>query len=140
MASATGRGIRVPVSIDLVTEDCCNCHVLFAFPEDLKRKRLEDGSTFYCPNGHAQHYTGETMEQMRKRLEREAANAKADRDWYEEQLRGTERSRNALRGVVTRQRNRAIAGSCPFGCRRHFTNLQRHVASKHPGEKLEGEE
>jgi hypothetical protein len=30
-------------------------------------------------------------------------------------------------------------GACPFGCRRHFANLERHVATKHGGQQLEAE-
>jgi len=32
---------------------------------------------------------------------------------------------------LTKVRNRIRAGICPF-CTRHFTDLERHVASKHP--------
>lgn len=35
------------------------------------------------------------------------------------------------KGVVTRTRNRIANGVCPC-CDRSFTNLQRHMASKHP--------
>lgn len=38
---------------------------------------------------------------------------------------------NAYKGNVTKLKKRASAGLCPC-CNRHFTNLQRHIASKHP--------
>lgn len=133
--------LRQEITVTLYVSNCANCGILFGIPEDYETKRREDHASFYCPNGHSLSFArGETKEQMRKRLEREAANARQDAEWYRERLGETERSRNALRGVVTRQRNRAHAGACPFGCRRHFANLERHVATRHPGEKLEGEE
>lgn len=34
---------------------------------------------------------------------------------------------------------RHVGGTCPFGCRRHFVDLERHVTTKHPDGKLDGE-
>ena len=36
---------------------CCNCGLDFAMPECRYDKLLDTGDTFYCPNGHAQHFS-----------------------------------------------------------------------------------
>lgn len=118
----------------LITIDCYKCGVLFGMPDSLNRECLRDHSrNFYCPNGHGQVYAGETEEQKLKRrvkwAEDSAASARARADQAEASLRTT-------KGHVTRLRNRARAGVCPFGCKRHFTDLERHVASKHAGQEL----
>lgn len=43
---------------DLVLTElnCCDCTVRFAVTKTFENRRRKDGRTFYCPNGHAQHY------------------------------------------------------------------------------------
>lgn len=36
---------------------CCDCGTIFAMDETLKELREKDGETFFCPNGHGQHFT-----------------------------------------------------------------------------------
>lgn len=51
----TLRTLTLSTSVDLTTEECCNCGVLFAMPADLRKQLLADHSrSFYCPNGHGQ--------------------------------------------------------------------------------------
>lgn len=66
------RGTAINVGIQLVTEDCCVCGVLFAFPTTLRQQLADDHSRgFYCPNGHRQFYMGKTdAEKERERVER----------------------------------------------------------------------
>ncbi len=44
---------------------CCNksCLTPFAMTAAMKAARLKDKATFYCPSGHAQHFTAETTEE-----------------------------------------------------------------------------
>lgn len=110
---------------------CGVCGIVWGMPEawlDIKRK---DGEGWYCPNGHQWHWSGETEEgrlrrtlkQERERSGRLAAN-----------LDQTKASLNATKGHVTRLRKRVSAGVCPVqGCKRHFKDLERHIASQHPG-------
>ena len=37
--------------------------------ETLKELRLKDGSSFYCPNGHAQKYTNSQSDQLKEARE-----------------------------------------------------------------------
>ncbi len=38
---------------------CCvdGCGIEFCLPRSVYERRLEDHKTFYCPNGHSQHFT-----------------------------------------------------------------------------------
>lgn len=65
---------------------------------------------------------------------REAGELREYEQFYREQLASERRSAAALRGHITRLKNRIVAGVCPVpGCKRSgFSNVMRHVASKHP--------
>ena len=43
---------------------CCNCGTNFHVDAVLDALRVEDGETFYCPNGHAQNYTDTPKDQL----------------------------------------------------------------------------
>ena len=116
--------------IAMVTEHCCSCGTLFAFTEQFKAERKKTGASWYCPNGHSQHYTESTVERLRKT---QAA--------LEEQQRATTRAKSealALQHQIEAQAKeakrlakRTHAGVCTC-CNRSFTNLRRHMATKHP--------
>lgn len=128
----------------LAIEECCNCHITFAMPEDLKRRCIEDGAnaTFYCPLGHAQHYTRSEVQKLRDKLadekwRREAAQASAEAAQASaraaiDQADAAERSARAYKGAATRIRRRVANGVCPC-CNRTFADLARHMAGQHPG-------
>lgn len=124
----------------LVIQSCYTCQILFAMPDELNQRALENrgphGVEFYCPKGHRQHYVGETdldrerrrAERMRQQWESTAARLVHEQD----QRRATERSNRALRAVNTRTRKRIAKGVCPC-CNRTFANLADHMAHQHPG-------
>jgi hypothetical protein len=111
--------IRQAVTLTSVT--CCSCSVLFAMPEVLRARLQRDGGSFYCPNGHAQHFTQSETTRLRAKLdEAMRTNTQLAADLAAEQR---ERAR------ITK---RVSAGVCPC-CNRSFANLARHMASKHKG-------
>lgn len=109
---------------------CCNCGTPFWMADDLYGYRIADHESFYCPNGHRQHFLGESDAERYKRLLRQAedrvASVRAERDQ-------AEASRRAWKGQTTRLRNRAAAGACPF-CGESVYQMARHVERKHPDE------
>jgi hypothetical protein len=122
--------VAVYSSVSLEPVECYRCSVIFGLPSEFYRHRVEDHKDWYCPNGHSQQFIGETEAEKYKRLfnaakDREAA-ARAERDQVQASL-------TATKGVVTKLRKRAITGTCAF-CHRHFANVERHVANKHPNE------
>lgn len=109
----------------------CWCGIYLAVPRDLYNEAQRDHKKgIHCPLGHTFVFTGDTEAQRLKRelqWERDRlAAVRAERDQAQASL-------SATKGVVTKMRKRAIAGACQF-CHRHFGDLQRHVASKHPDE------
>jgi hypothetical protein len=127
------------MSVSLVVQDCASCGVLFAISDDFDAHRREDGKGFFCPNGHSLIYSPSEAERLRRQLK----DAKRDAEWFRvaeqaerEQRQAAERSASAFKGQATRLRNRAVTGTCAF-CRRHFANVERHVAAQHPGEVAE---
>ena len=101
--------------------------------DTLKRS----SQTFRCPWGHEQHYPlGKSeKEKLQDELERERQrrqSAEQNVEFYSQMQKQAERSAAAYKGQATRLRNRAKAGICPC-CQRHFSQLERHMAAKHPG-------
>ncbi len=117
---------EITTSTKLITEECCACGVIFAMPSSLKDKYLREGGYFYCPNGHAQHYT-ETRE-MKLRHKLEQREAELERTY--ERLDGALKDVTGKKREITRLKNRSHAGVC-IECKRHFVNLERHMKSKH---------
>lgn len=109
----------------LETQECCNCHMVFAMPADFRRRKLNrPGTAFYCPAGHAQHYTGKSAEQKLRDAEaREVA--------LRDQLSAAEADAEATRVRLLRDRHRFANGVCPC-CNRTFDNVRRHMQTKHP--------
>jgi hypothetical protein len=99
-------------------------------------KQMANNTTFYCPNGHGAAFSlGETEEAKMRRERDNALQRVAEWQDYakaEETKRlAAERSAAAARGQVTKIKKRTSAGVCPC-CNRHFTQLERHMGSKHP--------
>lgn len=116
--------------VTLVRETCCECGIMFAMTEEFKKQRKSDGETFYCPNGHGQHYTDTNKKRMaalRRRAEsaeRRAAHLQEQSDHYSYQAR-------AYKGHKTRLKNAITKGKCPC-CGEHFQNLESHMKNQHP--------
>lgn len=126
----------------LITEICCSegCGIMFAWPTDARERALADHFRwFYCPNGHRQHFTGQTEEtRLRQKLQRETeAREAAERRARVAQERVLARNRSiaAYKGALTKMRNRMANGVCPVqGCKRSgFSNVRRHIEMKHDG-------
>jgi hypothetical protein len=105
----------------------CWCGVSHGIPHNLSRRADEDGIDIYCPLGHVWVVKDTETKKLRRALEAEEQRRRAAQDL----LAAEERSHVATRGHLTRARRRAARGVCPC-CHRHFANVERHVASKHP--------
>lgn len=123
---------------------CCQCGCAIHLPTELYNaaKRSPD-IWFWCSYGHRQHFPAGDTELDKVRRERDRLAQKvAEKDdtiareqrWRQdetERREAAERRSAAARGQVTRMKNRAAAGVCPC-CNRTFTQLARHMATKHP--------
>ncbi len=117
------RATYITGTITYVTETCIQCGVGFAMDEDYYNNRRADKKSFYCPNGHAQHYLGETDADKLHR-------ARAQITHLQDQKGAAERSAAAYKGQVTKIKNRVENGVC-IHCDRSFANLRNHMATVH---------
>lgn len=116
------------VEVAIVPVECGNCGITFGLGEAFRDARLDDGQSFYCPNGH--HISWEGANE-KKRLKRQLENAKAYSRHLADQRDAAERSARAYKGVATRTKRRVANGVCPC-CTRTFQNVAAHMAAKHP--------
>lgn len=124
------NGTQQQISTWLVTEECCQCHMLFAMPSDFRRRMLEkkEAGGFYCPQGHLQHFLGQTeVARLKALVEAEQKRT----EWARAQKHRAERQAAAAKGRVTRIKNKIARGECP-SCGKKFQDLTRHMALAHP--------
>jgi hypothetical protein len=110
-------------------QSCCTCGVLFGLTNEQHDQLLKNkGKSFYCPNGHGQHYAGKSeAESLRERLEVQTQVAR-DR----QAALDRERKRSAaLKGENTKIKKRIKGGVCPC-CNRSFVSLANHMKTQHP--------
>jgi hypothetical protein len=124
--------VTFQTSVAMETEECCACGVLFAMTREFRQARLDKGPTltFYCPNGHVQHYTKSRIRELEEQLAAKARELTAARceTLAEKHLREeAERQQAAAQRKLKRTHN----GVCPC-CNRSFVNLRRHMSTKHP--------
>ena len=107
-------------------ETCCHdgCHVTWGMTRAHYESLRDSHAWFYCPNGHAQKYTGKSAEQKLKDAEAREVHLK-------DQLAAATRNEEAARSELLRVRSRIAAGICPC-CRRTFQNVARHMETQHP--------
>ena len=92
------------MNVELREISCVKCKVAFWITAKHEKELRKCHNEFFCPNGHSQYYPQKT----------EAEKAIEERDrykrWYksEQEIKGSlARSNAALRGVVTRMKNKA---------------------------------
>ena len=62
------------MEIEIKRITCCSCGVLFWIEETYYDRLKEKHTSFYCPNGHAQHFTAETDAEKYRKLHQEELN------------------------------------------------------------------
>lgn len=118
----------------LETLTCYSCGVVFAVPSYFKTKRLEDSKSFWCPNGHSQAFVESEVQRLKKQLEEQ----KRSTEWQRARAQRLEKDLQSQKGQMTKLKNRVAKGVCPC-CKRSFQALARHIKTKHPDYKGEGE-
>lgn len=125
------------VAVLMTTIMCCHerCGIVFGVPSWWQHKRREDHTAWYCPNGHQQYFSvqseAEKLKDQVVQLERRNSRLSAEIDQERAATVAAERSRRAVVDQMTRLRNRVQNGVCTE-CNRSFTNLARHMNTKHP--------
>jgi len=122
--------------VSLTTIVCGGCGGVYAITERFRKQCANEGTSWHCP--YCNVGWGYSGNSENARLKKQVANLSAQADRtnahigrLNHELETTERSRAAMKGQVTKMKNRAANGVCPC-CSRTFTNLARHMKSKHP--------
>lgn len=119
----------------LVTETCCKCGVLFAMPSTWQAHFKKNHKSFFCPAGHGQHYTQECEEERLKRhvaqLQTFIEHKDARIQEVINQRESLKHQRDGMKGALRKVSVRVKNGVCPC-CKRTFSCLADHMASKHP--------
>ena len=125
---------KIDAGISLEVRTCPVCFINYALPIELVQRKKREGGDWYCPNGHNLVFTESETDKLRKQLESAKSDAKYwqnRKNEVQQQKDFVERSLAAQKGQVTKLKKRISNGVCPC-CSRHFTNVERHIKTKHP--------
>lgn len=119
-------------TISLTKIDCGSCGGTYAVNERYRADRARDGGGWTCPYckcswGYSQDNENLRLKRELEQKARELTAAKCD-TLREKQLREAAEVREAK---SNRKLRRVHNGVCPC-CKRTFSNLARHMATKHP--------
>lgn len=137
MSIVVNQGTQVVVQTDSYTRTvCCQCSCVFFVPSDLDETLRRTGSSFYCPRGHLLVYNQGKSEIQRVREQLDATQRRctwldASRNEANAARNYAERKNRAVRGVVTKLKQRIASGACPC-CSRRFEDLAKHMLKMHP--------
>jgi ssDNA-binding Zn-finger/Zn-ribbon topoisomerase 1 len=134
---AEGRIVNTVLEfkVQLESTTCPECGVEHAMPSHMLTQKRNNRGSVYCPNGHSAGWSETEAEKLRKQLaakDRELEQQRVNLELARKMRDTAENSARAIKGVLAKVKQRVGQGSCPC-CRRHFTNLRRHMTSKHPG-------
>lgn len=117
-------------TVPMTEMTCGQCHMTYWVPTSFYAQCQEQKphKTFFCPAGHERHFTGESKVDFERRLRQRAEQENAR---LAEAATNADRLRRKVELALKRQQKRAAAGVCPC-CTRTFTNMSRHMKTKHP--------
>jgi hypothetical protein len=101
---------------------CGECGINFAVPDRfyIERRDKNASLSWYCPNGHNRIFKESEADRLRRERDRLAQQLAQKDDAIAERDR-----------KLKRLAKRAAAGTCPC-CQRTFSNMTRHMKTKHP--------
>lgn len=110
----------------------CHCGMKHAIPRVLyKAALLRAGAMeIWCPNGHSWVFRTKKQLDEEAEVRRERDRLRQQIAQKDDEIRETAQKLAKVQKETKRQKARAMAGVCSC-CNRHFTDLQRHMASKH---------
>lgn len=109
-------------------EACISCGVEFCMPSVLRGECVRVGSakSFYCPNGHAMSFSESAADKLRRERDLLRQRVAEKDDEITRQKLAAEKAKKE----TERLKKRIGGGVCPC-CSRHFSNLERHMKTKH---------
>lgn len=118
----------------IVAVSCGVCHVLFGMEKAHHQRASDNGTHFFCPNGHEIWYSETETGRLKRELVREkqrTEQANAEIDSKRHQIRVLDKQVAARKGIATRLKRKLSAGRCPC-CSHKFKELAVHMKTEHP--------
>jgi hypothetical protein len=132
-------GVAVQVDVELHTVNCGCCGGVYAINERYRQKQYQDGGSWTCPYCKVSWGYANNNENAKLKQELAAEKERKERALAEaNQLRASLTAQKAQTTKAKKQLLRTKNGVCPC-CTRSFTNLRRHMATKHPDFAVNGE-
>lgn len=119
------------VTTELIEMQCGTCGVWHSLPKLMHDKCVEEGGFWHCPNGHQRGYDKGTLWAKNQELTKALESERKRKEWAEQNARNELSLREAAERKTAKLQKRVRNGVCPC-CTRSFTNLRRHMATKHP--------
>lgn len=107
---------------EFMLSNCITCGVKYTVPLDKWQREVSHGGFHTCPNGHSQGWGKDDCT---------VAKLTRERDGLKQQMAAKDDEIAAQAREMTRLQKRAKAGTCPC-CKRTFSNMSRHMKTKHP--------
>lgn len=119
-----------------VVTECGECGVVYTVPEVRHDHMRSEGGFACCQNGHRWGWDkdGSERERLRRERDRLAQQIAMEQDRVREAERSAFVAGEALIAAEkreTRLKRRIVGGACPC-CNRTFSNVGRHMKTKHP--------
>lgn len=119
-----------------VVTQCGSCAVWHTVPEIVYEDHKRLGGFHSCPNGHQRGWDKGADAIERENTRRERDRLKQDAARLQDEIAAQRERADKAEAATKRLKKRAAAGTCPC-CQRTFSNMSRHMQTKHPEFKAE---
>lgn len=109
---------------ELTKLQCGSCGVEHSIPTAMYDTCRREGGFWHCPNGHSRGWKEGTEKAELVVLRRERDRAIQEQARLADEVSAKEKD-------IARLKKRSAAGVCPC-CTRTFTNMAKHMRTKHP--------
>lgn len=121
--------------------NCGECGGVYAIQEKYRAEKYQSGGSWHCPYCQVGWGYGNNNENSRLKKQLEEANARAERERVRKvdalaEADHFRKSRNGMKGALVSTQKRVKNGVCPC-CKRTFSCLADHMATKHPDYAVE---
>lgn len=129
------------VSTELTTINCGQCGGTYAIQEKYRVEKYQVGGSWNCPYCKVSWGYVNNNENATLKKQLEEANARAERERVRKvdalaETNHFRKSRDGMKGALVSTQKRVKNGVCPC-CKRTFSCLADHMASKHPDYAVE---
>lgn len=129
--------IRINGEMHIVNQ-CGTCAVWHTIPKIIYDSYHAEGGFWHCPNGHQRGFRKGEDERKQEEVRLERDRLKQERAQLQDEIAAQKRKADEAKQRAheaekkfLNARRRHAAGVCPC-CNRTFTNVQRHMKTKHP--------